>query len=131
MLLGTGVLSALAQSFMISRSLGYGLSVNGETLARAVIAAGGILLMTQGNNMPKLPWISSRFAAFQLDPWQFARSKRLAGRLSVAFGLAMMAAAILLPVRATPLIVLPLCLLYAGVIKWHAFRLKREPSPLS
>jgi hypothetical protein len=131
MLLGTGMLTLLGDAFLISRSLGYGGGLNGEVFSRAVIMVSAVLVMAQGNNMPKLPWISSRFGAFQLDPWQQVRARRFAGRLSIGYGLAMIAAAALLPVRVIPPIVIALTPLYLGAIIWRSVRLKRESPVLS
>ncbi len=129
-LLGTGILMALAQTFVIGRSLGHGFGLNPEIFARRLLIVSAIMLTTYGNSIPKLPRVSKRIAAFNLDPWQSARSRRLAGRLTVAFGLFQIIAAILLPVRAITPIVMVLCLAYLGVIFWHVFWLKREPSLL-
>lgn len=129
-LLGTGILMALAQTFIIGRSLGHGFGLNPEILARAMLMASAIMLTTYGNSIPKLPRVSKRIAAFNLDPWQSARSRRLAGRLTVALGLFQIIAAMLLPVRAITPIVMVLCLAYFGAISWHVFWLKREPSLL-
>jgi len=124
------VITAMMQAFIIGRSLGYGNGVDAEALSRAVIMVSAILVIIQGNSMPKLPWISSRFAAFQLDPWQSARARRFAGWLSIAYGLAMIAAAALLPVRAIAPFVMAFTTVYVGAIVWNSFRLKREPSLL-
>ena len=131
MLLGTGVLLIVAQTFMISRSLNHGLSVNGETLARGTLMVSAILLIMQGNIMPKLPWLSSRFSKRQPDPWQQMRVRRFAGLMSIAYGLIMIAAAALLPVLTAAITVLVLCPIHVAVILWYSFRLRREPSPLS
>jgi hypothetical protein len=127
---GTGVASALMQAFMIGRSLGLGINLSGETLARFVIGSTSVLIIMHGNNLPKLPWISSRFAAFQLDPWQSARLKRFSAWMSIAYGLGMIAATVLVPMRVLPPLVLVLCPVYLGAIIWNALRLKREPSPM-
>jgi hypothetical protein len=129
-LLGTAMLMALAQTFIIGRSLGHGFGFNPEILARAMLMASAMMLTTYGNSIPKLPRVSKRIAAFNLDPWQSARSRRLAGRLTVALGLFQIIAAMLLPVRAITPIVMVLCLAYFGAISWHVFWLKREPSLL-
>jgi len=129
-LLGTGMLTALAQTFIIGRSLGHSFGLNPEFFARAVLIVSAIMLTAYGNSMPKLPRVSKRIAAFDLDPWQSARSRRLAGRLTVAFGLFQIIAAVLLPVRAITPVVLVLALAYLGAIFSHVFWLKREPSPL-
>ena len=129
-LLGTGVLTAFAQAFIIGRSLGHSFGLNPELFARAVLTVSAIMLTTYGNNIPKLPSVSKRIAAFNLDPWQSARSRRLAGRLTVAFGLFQVITAVLLPVRAITPIIMVLCLVYLGAIFSHVFLLKREPSPL-
>jgi hypothetical protein len=129
-LLGTGMLTALAQTFIIGRSLGHSQGLNPEFFARAVLIVSAIMLTTYGNSIPKQPRVSKRIAAFNLDPWQSVRSRRLAGRLTVAFGLFQIIAAMLLPVRAITPIVMVLALAYLGAIFWHVFWLKREPSPL-
>jgi hypothetical protein len=131
LLLGTGVMTALAQAVIISRSLHHGLWLNPETLGRTVVGVGGILTMMYGNIVPKLPRVSKRFAALNLDPWQSARSRRVAGWMTVALGLAMINAAVLLPLRAMAPAALALCAVYYCVCIWHFARLKREPSPLS
>jgi hypothetical protein len=128
MLVGTGVILAVAQTFMISRSFWLALDVDADLLARGTIMVSAILMMMQGNNMPKLPWISSRFPALQLDPWQQARARRFAGRLSIAYGLTMIAAAASLPVMVIVVGVLCFSPIYVGVIVWYGFRLRREPS---
>jgi len=129
-LLGTGMLMPLAQIFVISRSLGHGVGLSPEFFARAMLMASAIMLTTYGNSIPKLPRVSKRIAAFNLDPWQAARSRRLAGRLTVALGLFQIIAAVALPVRALTPIVMVFCLAYLGAIFWHLFWLKREPSLL-
>lgn len=131
MLLAGSVLAAMAQGFMISRSLGYGLELNNEVFGRATIVLMALLIIVQGNNMPKLPWIASRFPAYQLDAWQQARSQRFTGRLSILFGIALIVAAALLPMRIVPFITMAFVPVYLGLIVWYALRLKREPSALS
>ena len=130
LLLGTGAMTALAQAVIISRSLHYGLWLNPENVARAVVAVGGILTMMHGNIVPKMPSVSKRIAALNLDAWQSARSRRLTGWMTVAFGLAMINAAVLLPLRAMAPTVLTLCVAYYCVFIWHFARLKRESSLL-
>jgi hypothetical protein len=130
LLLGTGVMTALAQAVIISRSLHLGLWLNPATLARAVVGVGGILTVMYGNIVPKLPRVSKRFAALNLDPWQSARSRRVAGWMTVALGLAMITVAVLLPLRAMAPTALALCAAYYCVCIWHFTRLKREPSPM-
>jgi hypothetical protein len=127
-LLGTGVMVTLMQFFIIGRSLDYGNGLNADAISRGVIIVSAILMMLQGNNMPKLPWISSRFPALQLDPWQSARAKRFAGRMSIGLGLIMIAVAALLPARIIGPAVMSAVPLYIGVIVWYSLRLKREPS---
>jgi hypothetical protein len=127
-LLGTGVLGVLMHAFLISRSLGAGLGLNGQTLSRLVIGITGLLIMMQGNNLPKLPWVTSRCTAFQLDAWQSARLKRISGFASITYGLIMVAAAALVPVSTLAPLVMGLVPIYLGTLIWTALRLKREPS---
>jgi hypothetical protein len=126
----SGVLLALLQVFLISRSLRHGLGLNPVAIARIVMAVNGVLVIMQGNIMPKLPRVPSRFAALNLDPWQAARSRRFAGRMTVAFGLVLIAGAFLLPLRAILVTVPMLTLAFCGVLIWNNVRVKREPSRL-
>ncbi|HEY4077592.1 MAG TPA: hypothetical protein VGM26_11760 [Rhizomicrobium sp.] len=126
--MAAGMLLALMEGFIICRSLGHGFGLNPETLARIMMAVAGTLVIMQGNVLPKLPWLSARWRLFRLDPWQSARSRRFSGRITVAFGLAMVIAAVLLPPRATTPILLILTLAFYGAIIWYFVRLKREPS---
>jgi hypothetical protein len=129
--IAVGILTTLAQAFNISRSLGYDLSLDGQAFSRFILVSGGILTMMQGNLLPKLPGLSQRFALFNLDPWQSARSRRFHGWITVAFGLVMIMAAFLLPLRAiSPTFFLPLTLAFYAALIWYFVRLKREPSPL-
>jgi hypothetical protein len=130
-LLGTGVLTAVMEVFLISRSLGHGFGINAEVLARGTITVSAILIMMQGNVLPKMPSVSARFPALQLDEWQQVRSRRFTGRMSIGFGLTMIAAAALLPLRAVAPVIVVLVPFYVGVVFWNIFRLKREPSPTS
>jgi hypothetical protein len=127
--MAAGTLTALAQVFLISRSLGHGLDLNPEAFARIIMAVTGMLVIMQGNILPKLPRLSRRFAALNLDPWQSARSQRFGARITVAFGLFVMIAAVLLPLRATTPIFLVLALAFYAALIWYFLRLKREPAP--
>lgn len=129
MLVGTGIVMALAQAFNISRSLGYGVSLNAELVARTIMAVTGILVIMHGNALPKLPRLSKRFASLNLEPWQSARSRRFTGWMTVAFGLVVVNAAVLLPLRAAVPIILILTLGFYIAAIWNFVRLKREPSP--
>jgi len=128
--MAAGVLLALMQAFLISRSLGHSLGLNPVAIARIVMTVTGIMIIMQGNAMPKLPRVPSRFAALNLDPGQSARSRRFAGRITVALGFAEIAGAILLPLRAITVTVLILTLAFCGALIWNIVRVKREPSPL-
>jgi hypothetical protein len=129
-LLAAGMLMVMAQVFNISRSLGYDLNLDGQNFGRFVLVVGGIMTMIQGNLMPKLPLLSKRFTLFNLDPWQTARSRRFSGWMTVAFGLVMIMAAFLLPLRDAPPAFLLLTLAFNAALIWNFVRLKREPSPL-
>lgn len=129
MLVMAGVATALAQAYIISRSLGLGLGVDPQVMTRAVMMMVGILVIVYGNVRPKLPRLSKRFASLELDPWQFARNSRFTGRMTVGMGLALVIAALLLPLRITTVTCLILALTFHGAVIWHFIRLKREPSP--
>ena len=126
----SGVLLALMQVFLISRSFGHGFGLNPEIVVRAVMGVTGILTMMHGNVVPKLPRVSKRFASLNLDPWQCARHTRFGARMTVAFGLAMTIAAVVLPIRAVAPVFLPSGLAFIGVLFWHKHKLKSEPPPL-
>ncbi len=127
-LLGTAIVATLMQAFMIARSLGYGAQLDGEVVSRLVIIVVAILIILQGNALPKLPWITSRMPAFQLDAWQQTRARRFSGRASIAFGLVMIAAALLLDAGIIAPLVMGLVPLYLGALIWYSLKLKREPS---
>jgi len=127
-LLGVAVLSLLMHGYIISRSLGYGLALHGEYLARGTVVITAILVMFHGNALPKLPWLSSRITSFQFDAWQSARSRRFAGRISIVLSLGMIAAGLLMPIKTVAPFVMALSLAYLVAIIWYALKLKREPS---
>jgi hypothetical protein len=131
MLVLASLLAAASQFFQISSSLGHDFGLNGEMMGRATIVVMALLIIVHGNYMPKLPWVSSRFPAANLDAWQQARSQRFSGRLSIVYGLVMLGAAAFLDMSAVPVLVMAITPLYLGAIFWHAHSLKREPSPLS
>jgi hypothetical protein len=124
-----GVITPLMQAFIISRSLGYGLGLDAQAIARTIMVVTGILVILHGNVRPKLPRLSKRFALLDLDPWQSARNSRFTGRITVVMGLALIAAAVLLPLRAVTPVILVLWLAFFGAIIGYFVRLKREPSP--
>jgi hypothetical protein len=124
-----GAAMVLMQAFIISRSLGYRLGLDPQAVTRTMMVVTGILVILLGNVRPKLPRLSKRFAILDLDPWQSARNSRFAGRMSVAMGLAVVIAAVLLPLRAVTPAIFTFWLGFCGAIVWHFVRLKREPSP--
>jgi len=130
-LLGLTVVTALMHAYVIGRSLGHGLGLNPEMLSRGTIMICALLVIIQGNFLPKMPTVSARFRACQLDEWQQKRSRRFSGRLAVVYGLLIIAAAALLPTRALVPTVALLTPVYMGLIGWNLLRLKREPAPLS
>lgn len=126
-----GVLLALMQAFVISRSFGHAVGLNPEFVARALMGVTGILTMMFGNVAPKLPMLSKRFAALNLDPWRAARLRRFGARLTVALGLAMTIAAVLLSISAVAPAFLTAALAFYGALFWYRYKLKNEPRPLS
>ena len=125
-----GVFMALMQVMVISRSFGHGFGLNPVIVARALMGATGILAMMFGNVVPKLPRLSKRFAMLNLDPWQRARHTQFGARMTVAIGLAMTIAAVLLPISAVAPILLTSTIAFFGAVYWHRHKLKKEPSPL-
>ena len=128
-MLGVSALTVLMHGYIISRSLGLAEALDGEVLARGTVVITAILVMIHGNALPKMPWLSSRIPSFQLDAWQSARSRRFAGWTSIVMSMAMIAAALLMPMKAVAPIVMGLSLVYLGAIIWYALKVKREPSP--
>lgn len=129
-LIGVGILTVLGQAYVISRSLGFDFDQSGDVMGRGTIIVTALLVMIHGNSLPKMPWLSSRFSAYQLDPWQHARSRRFSGWMSIVFGLAMIVIALLMPLRTIAPIVMGLSLAYVVAIHLNIMRLKREPTPI-
>lgn len=124
----TGMMT-LAQSFLLARSLGALQSVDRPTMSHFVFVAMGIFMMVIGNMLPKMPWLSGRFRP--LDPWQWNRHLRFAGRLTVVIGLFFAVGMPLLPFRMILPASIGLSLMTMGVSLWHRAKVKREPSPQS
>ena len=74
--------------------------------------------------------ISKRFAALDLAPWRAARLRRFGARMTVALGLAMTMAAVLLSIRAVAPVFLTLALAFYSALVWYRYKLKNEPRPL-
>jgi hypothetical protein len=110
----SGVLTAFMQASLISRSFGLGHGLNPEIVARVIMGVTGILTMMFGNVVPKLPMLSTRVAALNLNPWKSARHTRFGARMTVAFGLAMTVAAVLLPIRFVAPVFLTVALAFFG-----------------
>lgn len=125
-----GVFLALMQAFVISRSFGHDVGLSPEFAARALMGVTGILTMMFGNVAPKLPMLSKRFAALDLAPWRAARLRRFGARMTVALGLAMTMAAVLLSIRAVAPVFLTLALAFYSALFWYRYKLKNEPRPL-
>ena len=96
LLFGT-VIMAVAQVFVVARSLGLLQSVDRPTFARLIAVVAGIFMIMRGNMTPKMPWLSMRFRP--LDPWQWNRYQRFGGKLAVASGLFMAVGLPLLPIQ--------------------------------
>lgn len=127
-MLGAGLVTALMHVFMIARSLGLGLSLDPEAVSRTMGVTIGVLLMIAGNALPKLPSITKRIAALNLDPWKSARSRRFEGWVMVGYGFAQMLIAALLPMRVIPAATMVLTLALVAACTWYLIKLKREPS---
>jgi hypothetical protein len=131
MLLFNTAITALAQAFTLARSLGALQSINRLTLSHSMFVVTGIFLMLIGNMLPKMPWLSARFRHSQLDPWQWNRHLRFAGKVAVAFGLFLAVVMPLLPLNMIRPAALGLTLAVVAVNYWHKAKVKREPSPQS
>lgn len=128
-LLFNTVITASAQAFMLARSLGALQSVDRLTLSHVISVVTGIFMMLVGNMVPKLPRLSARFRHAQLDPWQWNRHLRFAGKLMVVFGLLIAVGMPLLPLEMVRPVTLGLTLAFIAVSYWHRAKVKREPSP--
>jgi hypothetical protein len=131
MLLFNTVITASAQAFTIARSLGVLQSVDRLTFTHVVLVVTGIFMMLVGNMLPKMPWLSARFRRIQLDPWQWNRHLRFAGKLMVVFGLFIAVGMPLIPVKMSSPAAFGLALVVIAVNHWHRAKVKREPSPQS
>jgi hypothetical protein len=129
MLIPFTVLLGLMQAIRIAQSLGVGIALDRQAIARTYIVATGGLLTVLGNALPKMPPLSVRSPFFRLGPWQETQQLRFMGRLIVAVGLADIVSGALLPIKLTGLLLAGLGLagLIAGI--WHRMKLKRGPTP--
>jgi hypothetical protein len=130
-LIPLAIISILGQAFVTARSLGFA-PVERVAFARFTFIATGLLIMLLGNALPKMPWLAVRFRPFQLDPWQWNRQLRFAGKLLVGMGLFL---TIVMPLLVPSKMVLPamlgVWLVAMAASLWHRAKVKREPSPLS
>jgi len=129
-LLFSTAMMASAEAFNLARSLGALQSVSRITLAHVIFVVGGIFMMLTGNMLPKMPWLSARFRRAQLNPWQWNRQLRFAGKVTFAFGVFMAVGLPLLPVKMAIPVTLGLTLAFIAVNYWHRAKVKREPSPI-
>jgi hypothetical protein len=128
-LLFTTAMMASVEAFNLARSLGALQSVSRITLAHIIFVVGGIFMMLAGNMLPKMPWLTARSRRAQLNPWQWNRQLRFAGKVTFALGLFMAVGLPLLPVKMAPPATLGLALAVIVVNYWHRAKVKREPSP--
>lgn len=102
------VIVTLAQTFIITRSLGLLLTMN----PRVLLVIMGLLSMAISNALPKLPWLHSRIAFLDLDPDKGARFLRYKGWLGVFLGLAVVLSGLFLPFN----VISPVVLSMAAVV---------------
>jgi len=126
LLFNTGI-AGLAQAFMLARSLGALQSVDRLALSRVMMVAAGTLMMVFGNTLPKMPFLTARFRP--LDPWQWNRHLRFAGKLAVFFGLFLAVIMPLLPLKMVSPAAAGLALAGMTANYWHRAKVKRELSP--
>lgn len=129
MLLFNTAISALAEAFMLARSLGALQYVNPLIVSHAVFVATGIFMMVIGNMVPKLPWLSQRFSRYQLDPWQWNRLLRFGGKVMVGLGLFFAVVMPLLPFMMIVPAALGVTLATLATNYWYRAKVRREPSP--
>jgi hypothetical protein len=119
--------TALAQAFLLARSLGILKSVDRVTVSHVVFVATGIFVMVVGNMLPKMPWLTARFRP--LDPWQWNRHLRFTGRLTVVTGLFVAVGMPQLPIKMILPVSIGLALTTVAVAFWHRAKVRYEPSP--
>jgi hypothetical protein len=98
------VIVTLAQTFIITRSLGLLLTMS----PRVLMVIMGLLSMAISNALPKLPWLQSRIAFLDLGPDKGAKFLRLQGWLGVLLGLAVVLSGLFLPFNVISPVVLSL-----------------------
>ncbi len=131
MLVCYSLLLLLMQAFILARSLGLALAMDRLATARVIFALAGIMMMALGNALPKMPFLAARFRPFRLDPWQWNRHLRFAGKLLVAMGLFLLLVLPLLPVTMIRPATTAIWVAILVASLWYRIKLKREPSPLA
>jgi small-conductance mechanosensitive channel len=121
-----GVLFALLQVFVLTRSLGL-VSLSRMDTARAMVMLIGVVFMMIGNATPKTPSLPHR-GGFELDSWQKIRLLRFVGQLFVSVGLAFVLGGILLPLEWWKPVFLCLMLAAMAAAIWYGIQLRREQS---
>jgi len=114
-------------AFAMAHALGFTPFWNPLTFVRFTQVAFGLLIVSMGNSVPKLPWLSARISFFRLDPWQWHRYARLLGKVRVGFGIAFIAAGLLLPPTMIAPTVLAVALTGTMAMIWYRIKLRREP----
>lgn len=129
LILGNAVMTGLAQAFFIARSLGALSAWNAHALTQVMMVAMGLLLAVMGNALPKMPFLAARFRPLRLDPFQWNRHLRFAGKLAVGMGLLIAVGVPLLPARMVQPTVIGMSLAMTVASFWHRARMRRQPSP--
>ena len=90
----------------VAGSVGVAGPFSRPVVTRAVIVLSGSLIVVFANQMPKLPWLPSRFGTWQLDAVRGQQLLRSGGQLLVLWGVAAVIGALVMPLRMmVPLIV--------------------------
>jgi hypothetical protein len=105
-LMAYGVFCTLFHLYGVARSVGFAGPFSPTVVTRAVDVLAGCLIIGVANQIPKFPWLPSRFRILYLDSVRGPQLSRFGGRFLVLSGFAMVIGALVMPLR----MMLPLAL---------------------
>jgi hypothetical protein len=125
-LIGYAVICTLFHFYLFTRSLGIAGPFSPMAIARAAFVLAGSFLILVCNQMPKLPWLQSRYQVLPLDPARGARLMSFAGRLLVLTGLVVVVGAFVMPLRLMAPLIFSMSTASFIVVIVRKFQLRRE-----